>query len=395
MIACLAPPAYSGAGTQALALAVGLQSQGVKSELLTYNRVRARRVEVIEGVTVRRCGGERLVRRLPYALRDWSRLLIFTIWSGARLSVGHYDVYHVHGNYLYALPAAILSRLRKVPLIVKVTLLGDDDAETHARRGRGPVSLGWLFNFSSRNASTLIATNEEVARRHQVHFPDVPVAEFSNGVDVARFAFSSAARASGRRALRIDDDTFVALFVGYLQARKGVTELLEGWLQFVESRPAGAPKVALLLAGPDQDFSPEFSSRAADLASSARAKQAGVRVLGHVPPERMPQTYASADVFVLPTSGEGMPNSLLEALAAGLPALATSVPGVVDVLADEPDSVLVARASASEIAQALSRFASRLDASTNGARPSRLPARYSLAHTAERYRALYEALAHS
>lgn len=390
MVASLLPPAYSGAGLQAVALAAQLQERDVVVHLLTYNRVLAPRREVIEGVSVWRCGGERLVRKLPPQLKEWARLAIFAAWLCTRLLIGRYDVYHVHGNYLYALPVAVVGRLRRVPLVVKVTLLGDDDAGTHARRRRG---FRWLFNLASRTASTLVATNPEVARRHRTRFPRVPVAEVPNGVDVARFAATPTTRASARRALDLEAGTFVALFVGYLTERKGLTDLVQGWLAFASARPPGSPDAVLLLVGPRQDFNSNFAAGGLALATSPAAEQAGIRLLGHVPPERMPETYACADLFVLPTYGEGMPNSLLEALAAGLPAIVTDVPGVAEIAAHDRENVLVSPGSPSEIAEALFDFASQHGGSGSPPRASRLAHQYSLAHTADQYRELYTHLA--
>jgi glycosyltransferase involved in cell wall biosynthesis len=392
MIAATVPPAYSGAGAQALALASHLRQHGALVELLSYNRLLAPRVETINGVTVRRSFGERLVRALPFRFRNPARTLIYCLWLTQRLSFGRYDVYHVHGNYLYGVPAAIVGRIRRVPIAIKVTCLGDDDARAHGQRRWGPLPLGWLYNFTSRAASAIIALNSEIVQSHRELFPSVPIVELANGVDVQRFATTAASRARARRALGIDDETFVALFVGYITERKGITDLLNGWLAFEANRSDRPSKALLLLVGPTEGFTPDFASDAIKLATSEQAQAAGVRLLSHVDVEDMPQIYAAADLFVLPSRAEGMPNSVLEALAAGLPVIATEVPGIIELLAGESGSILIPPGSPPAIVQALRQIESALNGSRHSARPPRLPDSYSLSRTAGRYRMLYDNL---
>jgi glycosyltransferase involved in cell wall biosynthesis len=397
MMASRIPPAYSGAGAQALALASHLREHGVMVELLSYNRVLASRVETINGVTVRRSSGERLVRALPSRYRNPARTLIYCLWLTLRLAVGRYDVYHVHGNYLYAVPAAIVGRIRRIPVVIKVTCLGDDDAAAHAQRRWGPLPLGWFYNFTSRTASAIIALNAEIARSHRDLFPSVPIAELPNGVDMQRFAATAARRVRGRRALDIDDDTVVALFVGYIGERKGITDLLQGWFAFEADRGGSPSKAVLLLVGPKANYASDFAPEAFELATSSRGRAAGIRLLEQVGLDDMPQIYASADVFLLPSRAEGMANSVLEAMAAGLPVIATQVPGNIELLAGESGSIVIPPRSPSAIAQALRQIESTLNSNGSGYSPRtpRLPDAYSLSNTAARYRRLYETLRRS
>ena len=109
---------------------------------------------------------------------------------------------------------------------------------------------------------------------------------------------------------------------GYLAPHKGVDVLLEAWSRFSQGRDAH-----LLLVGPSAGFYRELRRDVSERAEAARS----VQVLDHVQFGEMPAIYAAADAFVLPTEAEGMPNSLLEALASGLPAIVSNVPGVSDV----------------------------------------------------------------
>ena len=110
----------------------------------------------------------------------------------------------------------------------------------------------------------------------------------------------------------------------------------------------------------------------------------------------MPALYAAADIFILPTQSEGMPNGLLEARAAGLPSIVTSVPGVTEVLRDSPGSyVVIESPSPKNIRVALQAMTAEVQQrSSSGChhRRSLLPATYSLDSLAATYLALYGVL---
>jgi glycosyltransferase involved in cell wall biosynthesis len=71
--------------------------------------------------------------------------------------------------------------------------------------------------------------------------------------------------------------------------------------------------------------------------------------------------YADADIFVLPSYREGLPKSLIEAAACGLPLIATEVPGCKDVITNGQDGLLIPPRSASALATAIWRLAANPD----------------------------------
>ena len=125
-----------------------------------------------------------------------------------------------------------------------------------------------------------------------------------NGVDVSRFT-PSAPRAS----------VPTVLYVGLLSPRKGVLDLIEASRIL---REEGVEHELLLLGG-----TPDEGPAAAQPVLEAAREHA--TLLGTRPPSEMPAAYASADVFCLPSWWEAMPLSVLEAMAASLPVVATDV----------------------------------------------------------------------
>lgn len=152
------------------------------------------------------------------------------------------------------------------------------------------------------------------------------------GVDWARFQPAANPVAPAR--------PFRFLYVGSVSARKGVPVLLEAW------RRLALKDAELWVAGGIGDAERRLIP---DLP--------GLRLLGQVPRAQIPALYAQADVFVLPSLFEGFGLVLLEALAAGLPILATRHTGALELLEGRADlGELVAAGSVDELAAAFVRW---------------------------------------
>jgi glycosyltransferase involved in cell wall biosynthesis len=392
MISSLVPPVYGGAGTQAVELGRSLTRSGVEVEVLTANQALAPRYEVDSGIVIRRMPGERLFRALPRRLGEVLRTLVFIAWIATVVVRRRYDVLHVHGCYWFALGGLLGARLTGASMIVKVTQLGGDDAATLLSQRFRRFPVGRIAAAPLAQADLVIALNAEIARRQLQHFPTVPVACLPNGVDVGRFTRPLEDRLRARQRLDIPENAVVALFVGYLSARKGVLELLDAWSQFAVGRGPSDPPARLLLVGPEKGVYTTLSDEARERAMSAESKAAGVQCLSHIPWTEMPELYATADVFVLPTKAEGMPNSLLEALAAGVPTVTTYVPGVSELLAGSPatatDSFTVT--TAADICRAFEEILSQPKDYAD--RRTRIPEAFTVDHVAQRYVHFYRIL---
>lgn len=133
------------------------------------------------------------------------------------------------------------------------------------------------------------------------------------------------------------------LYVGLLTPRKGVLDLLEASKIL---RAEGVDHELLLLGGtPD-----EGPAAAEPILAAARGN---ATLLGTRPPVEMPAVYAAADVFCLPSWWEAMPLSVLEAMAASLPVVATDVGDVGRLVADGETGYVVPAKSPEALADAL------------------------------------------
>lgn len=155
-----------------------------------------------------------------------------------------------------------------------------------------------------------------------------------NGVDVTAFGPGTAANHPPR-----------ILYVGLLTPRKGVLDLLEA-SQLLTDR--GIDHELHLLGGtPDEGRDAELQ---------VRERVGGARLLGTRSPEQMPDAYADADVFCLPSWWEAMPLSVLEAMAAGLPVVACDVGDVARAVLHGQTGLVVQPRSPDELAAALQQL---------------------------------------
>jgi glycosyltransferase involved in cell wall biosynthesis len=157
----------------------------------------------------------------------------------------------------------------------------------------------------------------------------------STGVDTDHYRPATdrdLARQALQGRLGLDRDARIVLFVGRICRDKGIVELLKAW------KSVNVPNAHLVLVGDnDDDF---------DLESSARTH--------HITWEtEMLPYYQGAELLVLPTYREGLPNVVLEASACGLPVVATTATGLTDVVIDGTTGILVPVQSVSELSDAI------------------------------------------
>ena len=163
------------------------------------------------------------------------------------------------------------------------------------------------------------------------------------GVDIHRFRPRPEVVAEVRARLGIPIGATVLLYVGRVHPDKGVAELGEAF----EAVAARRPDVHLVLVGPDEDGL-ALVRRAVTTATDR------VHVAGRSPE---PELYmAAADVFCLPSYREGFGMSLLEAAAAGLPAVASRIYGLTDAVEDGVTGLLVDVRNANALATGLEQL---------------------------------------
>jgi glycosyltransferase involved in cell wall biosynthesis len=145
-----------------------------------------------------------------------------------------------------------------------------------------------------------------------------------NGVDSRRF--QPMAKDDARRTLGLAAGAKVLVTVGGLVERKGFHRVI-ACLPELCGRFPDLHYLAVGSAGPEGDYSPNLRAQVAALGLEQR-----VRFLGALPPDEVRSAMSAADVMVLASSNEGWANVLLEAMACGVPVVATDVGGSAEVI---------------------------------------------------------------
>lgn len=208
-----------------------------------------------------------------------------------------------------------------------------------------------------------------------------------NGIDVEYYTVDLEYRQAARNRLEIADSTLTILSVGNLHEYKGHAELVEACA--LASEDLG--EWILLIAGRDEQGNRASCERLAErLGVSDR-----VRFLGEVADVR--EVLAAADIFCQPSHHEGVPNSIIEAMASGLPVIASDVGGIPEAVVDDGRSRtgwLVPPMNVEALAAALRTAAADRDgmARMGQAARDRASREFSVGRTAAAYAAIYREL---
>lgn len=227
-----------------------------------------------------------------------------------------------------------------------VTTLHNPDYTYDAGHGPRFQVRKALDRLTLRRPGHLLAVSEEVRRDYQAHF-DLPHIEvLYNFIDLGRFheRLHALDRATARRMLGVRDDEVVVLHVGRFHRQKAQDHLLRAF----EVAVLESPNLRLFLAGDGGEL-PNARAMASemDLGDS-------VVFLGTVPD--VAPLYRAADVFVFPSRFEAFGMALLEAMAAGLPSVATRAGGIQE-LATERTTLFTEIDHVTQLARALIRLA--------------------------------------
>ena len=213
------------------------------------------------------------------------------------LRAGGYDVLHAHGNSCTL--ATELAAAKRAGVRVRI-------AHSHNTGCTHTLLHRLLRPLFEGSVTCRIACGRAAG---QWLFRDKPFTVLTNAVDTGRFAFSPADRARVRAAYGWED----ALIVGHTGSflpRKNHAFLLDAFAALAEREPSAR----LLLVG-DGQLMPQVRRTLEERGLSCRAVLAGAT-------DEVPPLLSAMDVFVLPSLAEGLPVSLIEAQAAGLPCIA-------------------------------------------------------------------------
>ncbi len=239
--------------------------------------------------------------------------------------------------------ANIVGRLAGAAARVPAIVSGIRVAEKRSR-----VRL-WIDRVTDRLVTAHVCVSRDVAefsaKRGGLRSEKIRV--IPNGVDYERFANAAPADLT---QFGVPRDSRVLLFVGRLDPQKGPYRLLEAASELI----ADHADLHLLMVG-DGLLSAELREWTRD-----RSADSQIHFIGRQ--TDVAGLMRAADLFVLPSQWEGLPNVVLEALAAGTPVVATAVEGISDLLADGKSGIVVPLDGKPRLADAIRRALQELQA---------------------------------
>ena len=286
----------------------------------------------------------------------------------------------VHTRNLAALEAAIPAWAARVP------------GRIHGEHGRDVGDLDgtnrkyrWIRRIYSPFVKQYIALSQDLAHylTQAIGINETRVTQIYNGVDAIRFHPAPVRQPIPGSPFN-DSNHWIVGTVGRMQTVKDQTNLAKAFVLALQTHPRLHDRLRLIMVG-DGPLRQE---------AQAILQDAGLAELAWLPGERhdMPEIMRGFDCFVLPSLAEGISNTILEAMASGLPIIATAVGGNIELVEESLNGRLVPAADPASLAEAISALASDPASGKTLGQSSRhrVEARYSMTAMVSSYQRLYE-----
>jgi sugar transferase (PEP-CTERM/EpsH1 system associated) len=253
--------------------------------------------------------------------------------------------------------------------------------------GGSSLAMRWVRRFYRPFVSHYVAVSRDLARYLSViGIPPGRVAQIYNGVDVRRFHPPSAGREGIEGCAFGATGHWLVGTVGRMQPIKDQLTLVRAFIRALDIAPDQKERLRLVMVGDGPLYGEAHELLA----------RAGVAALAWMPGTRadIPAILRGLDCFVLPSRAEGMSNTILEAMATGLPVVATDVGGNGEIIEAGVTGELVPRADAESMAQCILAFARNPEAARAAGRAGRqrIERQFSLESMVQHHQDLYDRL---
>ncbi len=281
--------------------------------------------------------------RIKPAAQAIAPLYLLGAWRAVRRAVRRhrYDLVQAH----WIVPNGVVASVVAHRIPVAIGLHGSD-----VFLAEKPLVRAWVKR-SLRRTSVLTGCSPELVERIcRLGFDPAYARVIPYGVNVEMFAPDPARRLEWRQRLGIPAEAPLILSVGRMATKKGYQVLLQGLPELLSRYP----HCHVVLAG--------AGDRLADFRATAAPWPDRVHFPGAVLRDTLPDLYRSADLFVLPAvhdargNVDGLPNVILEAMASGLPVVASAISGIPLAVSEGKQGHLVPEQDPAALNQALFRL---------------------------------------
>jgi glycosyltransferase involved in cell wall biosynthesis len=369
-------PEISAAAVQCRAVAEALRGRASFSVLTTAVDPSLAPVATVDGV---------LVHRVTVDVRSRVSKAVASIRLVQRLLQARrmYDVVHVHGISQKNVPVALLVRLLGKPLVLTLHTSGQD--EPAQVRRRGPLAF-WAF----RSSDLVLCVSPNLEAPCRTDLPEARVRLVPNGVDTTRFRPADTdERLALRRDLGWPAAQPIVLFVGFFSRDKRPDLLFRAWRRL---EGCGVGSKLVFVGAKSTAYYEIDPSIVAGIRDEANRIGRSGDVAFVEPTHEVERYFRAADVFVLPSVREAQPLALLEAMACGVPSIATHLPGATDVvIEDGRNGRLVPADDEAALAAALQEMLTDRSAARSLGASARetVVSDYDIRRTAERWLSAY------
>jgi glycosyltransferase involved in cell wall biosynthesis len=248
------------------------------------------------------------------------------------------DILHCH-HHKSVVYGTIAGKLAKVPIIL---------AHVHGMGRTRNFRRKLLNRFVLPKVDKILAVSEAVKNdilQNNFSIPSDKIINLGNSINYDYFALNIHSKQTVRRKFGVPENSFVFATAGRLTPTKGQEYLIRAFAKVKKQ----LNNAQLLIAGTG-----EMKNELENLVSKLGCSSA-VRFLGHV--DNMAEFYCMVDAFVLPSIAEGLPRTLIEAMAAGVLCIATGAGGIPEILDNGSCGLLVPTKDTNALADALLKAA--------------------------------------
>lgn len=238
-----------------------------------------------------------------------------------------YDyVHNFNSGFAFNRVAIFIAKILGKKVITETSLIGDDD----------PLSLGRFKNWKDymkpkyirymfyKMADRYVSKSEvitDIFRKSEI--PMEKVAQIPYSVETSKFApLDKPLKTAMRTKLGLEAESRIILFVGGINSRKGVHILLDAFINLEKKYP----DLKLIIAGPTYKYDQNYINKIKDKIVS---NSLGNKIyLTEKNVSNVDEYMQASDIFVLPSSQEGFPISIIEAMSCGLAVIASDIPEI-------------------------------------------------------------------
>jgi glycosyltransferase involved in cell wall biosynthesis len=308
-------PELSGGGIQARTIISALRHRARFSVLTTTTARSLATRSDDDGVQVRRVFVD--VRRSGSEV--WAALKLFLAFVSVAPGV---DVVNLHGFSRKAILFAALSRVFGKAFVLTLQTGVHDEPATARVMGR-------LAYWAYTHADLYLSVSPGLSRAYlEAGLPASRLRQLCNAVDVERFRPAEPGERMALRAeLGLPSQGPIVLFVGFFSREKRPDFLYDAWSRIAAAR---SPSALVFIGATQSSYGEIDATLAADIRDRAAEDGFENRIYFVESTLVIEKYYRAVDVYVLPSVREGLPIALLEAMASGLPCVASRLPGSTD-----------------------------------------------------------------